>query len=593
MGGAVTTLRLQVGRQALTGNSLIARVVPDVSGIDKQFDYLVPPPLGHRVRPGAVVRVELHGRRVDAWVMTVAESGSSGFSAIAHERMHPILDVADLGVAGELVPLCAWVADRWAGPLRSVLAAATPTRKKARAANPRFGTFAPPEGAVAEAVDASWKGGGAVLRVPPLRSALDAVVSCAARGPVLVLCPTQRMARLGAAALRRRGLTTAEMPDQVDAALAGVDVVIGARSAVLAPCPTLGSVVVIDEHEESYQEERVPTWSAPEVAVERARRASVPVYLVSPVPSTWAVHDRGAEMQVGQENEGWPGVRIVDLSEVPVRGSLMSSELLELVSRSRGSVLCILNTKGGARLVACKSCRALQTCDSCRSTVENADGSLVCRACGAARQAVCGDCGRTSFVALRSGTARLSEELRAASRIPVVEVTSSTEGIGGSAGVYVGTEALLHRVSNAEAVIFLDVDRDLSSPRMSAGREVLASVARAARLVGRNGSVILQTRQPDHPLLRAFADSTLDAWRAQDLATARMLGLPPFVTVAVCSVDGGWETLGVPDVSGIDWSFDDDRLVARGNRDDILSFVDRVRGLAPGRVRVAINPSRI
>jgi len=58
-------------------------------------------------------------------------------------------------------------------------------------------------------------------------AAMSVVIEAAARGSVLVLCPTLRMARLGAASLRRKGLTTAELPDQVDAAIAGVDVVIG------------------------------------------------------------------------------------------------------------------------------------------------------------------------------------------------------------------------------------------------------------------------------------------------------------------------------------------------------------------------------
>ena len=472
MGRAVAPVGLQVGRQALTDSPLIARVVPDVSGIDKQFDYSIPPPLGPRVRPGAVVRVELNGRRVDAWVTAVGSHGDDGFGSVPADRLSPLLDVADLGVEESVVPLCEWVAREWSGPLRNVLSSATPARKRSRGAHPRHGTAPGVDNAVSRAVAGAWGGTGAVLRVPPLVSALDAVVACAGRGPVLVVCPTQRMARLGAAALRRRGLTTAELPDQPEAACAGVDVVIGARSAVLGPCAGMASVVVIDEHEESLHEERVPTWSAPAVAVERARRAGVPVFLVSPVPSALSEAMLGPAVLVDDGTSGWPEVRVVDLNVVPVRGSLLSAALLDAVSDPSGSVLCILNAKGGARLVACKSCRALQSCGSCRSAVGETDGMFVCGACGTRRLAVCDGCGRTAFVAVRSGTTRITGELQAAARLPVVEVTSSTAGT--------------RRPSTGNAVVSPETDSSgPSSGRRSLADEVTALGGMAGGAWGR------------------------------------------------------------------------------------------------------------
>lgn len=565
-----------------------------MSGIDRMFDYSVPPPLGPRVRPGAVVRVELNGRRVDGWVIETGQAGAEGYDLVPHSRLLPLLDVADLGVELPVLPLCTWVSSHWAGPLRNVLASATPVRKKARPTNARHGTFVVPEGAVAEAVAGSWGGGTTVLRIPPAVSALDAVVACAARGSVLVVCPTLRMARLGAASLRRRGLTTAELPDQIDSAIAGVDVVIGARSAVLGHCGGLSSIVVIDEHEESLQEERVPTWSAPAVACERGKSVGVPVFLVSPVPSAAAEKSADRVVAVGAEAGGWPEIRAVDLNEVPVRGSLMSDELLETVADAKGSVLCILNSKGGARLLACKACRSLQTCTACMSTVGVVDDEFTCVACGSTRAAVCGDCGRTAFAAVRSGTTRVTQELSAASRLPVVEVTASTEGVGGSAAVWVGTDALLHRVNSASAVVFLDVDRELAAPRMSTGREVLASVARAARITGRNGRVIIQTRQPGHPLVSALVSQRIDEWRAADAGVARSLGLPPFSSVARCTSAAGWDPAGIAAPLGVEWSVDGDVLVARSaDRSILLGFVSSLRNAKDARVRVEMDPVRL
>lgn len=540
------------------------------------------------------MRVVLNGRRVDAWVVAVGHAGDPDFSVVEAGKLSPLLDVADLGVDEQVVPLAQWVAAHWAGPLRTVLSTATPDRKRARPVHGRRGRATNGQPDVSPQVAALLGSRGGVLRVPPLESAMSVVVQAAARGTVLVLCPTLRMARLGAAYLRRTGLTTAELPDQVDAAIAGVDVVIGARSAVLAPCAGMASIVVVDEHDESYHDERVPTWWAPEIAWERGRRAGVPVLLTSPVPSAAAELLCGPVIDLSAQAGGWPRVRVVNLLDVPVKGSLISEELLTEVRTTASSVLCVLNTKGTARMLACRSCRSLQTCPGCNSAVASVGDVLACPACRAERAAVCQSCGRTALVNVRSGTARLAEELAAAGSLPVVEVTSSTDGVGGGSAVYVGTDALLHRVTSAGTVVFLDIDRDLSAPRMGAGRECLAAVARAARIVGRGGTVIIQTRQPQHPLVVSLASGTVDEYLRADTELARSMGLPPFSTVAVMSADPPIEDRSVPVVPGVEWSNDGERLVARSpDRPALLDFVARVRAATPSRVRVSVNPPRI
>lgn len=538
------------------------------------------------------MRAELNGRRVDGWIVATGPHGSAGFDEVPLDRLSPLLDVAALGVAAEVVGLCGWTAHRWAGPLRNVLRSATPERKRRRPVGAHRGGAAAVDDDAARAFRSLPPGGG-VMEVPPLVSALSVVHAAAGAGTVLVVCPTVRMARLGAASLRRRGLTTAELPAQVDAALAGVDVVIGARSAVLAGCAGLAAIVVIDEHEESFHEERVPTWWAPEVAVERGRAAGIPVVLVSPCPSARAVMLHGEPVRVAA-GSGWPGITVVDLNEVPVGSSLLTGPLLDAVKGSPRSTLCVLNTKGSARMMVCASCRTLQVCPAC-STAEATEGDqLVCPACAHARVSACLDCGRTKMSTVRAGTAKLRDELAANSRLPVREVTAATTDLGGEAQVYVGTEALLHRVSSAGTVVFLDVDRDLSAPRMTSGREVLAAVARASRIVGPSGRIIIQSRQPAHPLLVALASGTTDEWRRADTALARSLGLAPFASVAVITLPDG---AGAPSVTGhpsVQWAPTDSGMLARcTDHAALLAFIDDVRAAVDGRVRVAVNPARV
>ncbi|MFM8530756.1 MAG: primosome assembly protein PriA, partial [Ilumatobacteraceae bacterium] len=98
---------------------MIARVVPDVIGLDKQFDYLVPEEMSAAVRVGTIVRVPLGPRRVRAWVVELLESTDVA-------RLKPLAAVVGLGPDPALVGVCAWAAHRWAGRLRSLLVAASP-----------------------------------------------------------------------------------------------------------------------------------------------------------------------------------------------------------------------------------------------------------------------------------------------------------------------------------------------------------------------------------------------------------------------------------------------------------------------------------
>lgn len=582
---------------------LIASVVPDVSGIDKIFDYLVPPDMAPSVSIGCKVRVTLNGRRVPGWVVALGDVPQA--PDLDAESLLPILAVSGLGVEEELVPLTALVARRFYGPWRAVLSQASAPRVRGRMAHARRGSMrqASPDPVAMAAGDAIDAGGGLVV-VPPVASALSVVSRAAVEGPVVVVCPTQRMAQLGAASLRRKGLTTAVVPDEWEMARAGVDVVIGARSAVFAPCPGVAAVVVIDEHDELLHEERAPTWNARDVAVERAAAAGVPCLLTSPVPSAEALTTHGERIHLARCARTWPRIEVVDLDEVPVAGSLLGSTMLAaLADRSRTSV-CVLNTKGAARVVVCRSCRAAQACRGCSAllTLDESD-SLCCPRCGLDHGQVCTACGRTSFLVVRGGIAQLARQLRDSLGIDPIEVSADTDTTGSAGSVYVGTEALLHRMARVDTVVFADIDRDLGVPRMTAAREVLALLVRAARLVGEEGTIIVQTRRPDHPVMAALASndvsSALMQWQHHDLAQREMFSLPPFARLvrigvaAGTAVPGAAESNGLDAIEGVDVArFGDQLMVKSSSSASMDAAVATVRAVLGQAARVHADPQR-
>lgn len=260
--------------------ALVARVLPDVTGLDKEFDYLVPDSMVSSLQVGDLVRVELHGRRVGGWVLATSPTVAPG---LALEDLKPIAKITGRGPDAALIELASWAMVRWAARrLRPLMVAASPHRAVVELPSDRRTGTAP--GPSSPATTNLLEDGGGVLRLPPTADPMPSILSAAALGPTLVVVPEHAPASLLAIRLRRAGLSVAEVPGAWAQAAAGADVVIGTRSAAWAPCRDLAAAVVLDEHDEALQEERTPTWHARDVVVERCRRAGAPFVLVSAPP---------------------------------------------------------------------------------------------------------------------------------------------------------------------------------------------------------------------------------------------------------------------------------------------------------------------
>jgi primosomal protein N' (replication factor Y) (superfamily II helicase) len=571
---------------------VVARVVPDVLGIDKSFDYEVPGRLADQPAIGDLVRVDLHGRRVGGWIVELDPVD-------AHlEGLKPIAKWSSRGPDRDLVDLAAWSATRWAGRRRNFLAAASPPRNVERVpATRRTGAVVEPRSPASTAI---LESGGGVLRLPPTSDPMPAILSAAAIGPALVVVPGVDQAILLASRLRRSGLTVALAPSDWPAAAGGVDVVIGSRVAAWAPCPGLASAVVVDEHDEALQDEGSPTWHARDVVVERCRRLGVPALLVSPCPTLTAIEWRPVTRPPHErERRGWPIVDVIDRTdEEPWKRSLVTSELIRHLRDHDRRVVCISNTTGRARLLACRQCRELTRCERCDAAVVQVDdGSLVCLRCDAVRPPVCLSCGAGRFANLRPGVSRLREELEAAANRPAVLVTGEGPERPSDAGVYVGTEAALHRVDRADTVAFLDFDRELLAPRYRAAEQAMALLVRAARLVGprdRGGRILVQTFLPRHDVVQAalLADPgrIVDGERER----RRLLGLPPYGAYAEISGAGSDEFVASLDTgTEVTVAGGDQQYVARAadwmELGRVLSSGERPSG---SRMRIAVDPPR-
>jgi primosomal protein N' (replication factor Y) len=585
----------------------VVRVLPVVAGIDKEFDYRVPDALVAGVRVGSVVRVDLAGRRVAAWVV------ADELDPPDDRPLRPVLRVTGWGPEPGLVALAGWAAWRWAGRRAALLGTATADRSVAALPAPALRPPAPPHpGILPDTTEAALSDLGGpdpcLLRLPPASDPTATVARLAQRGPTLVVLPSAHRAAVLARRLRVAGADVALLPGDWAQARAGAGVVVGTRAAAWAPCPGLAAAVVIDGHDEALVQEQAPTWDAVGVVAERARRAGVPCVVTSPCPGVELLAaTRVVVPRPDVERAGWSVLDVVDRRGDDPRQGLYSRAVVDAVRRP-GRVLCVLNRVGRARLLACAACGSVADCERCGAAVGSVNpDELVCPRCGLTRPVVCRACHSTRIKHLRIGVDRAREELEALSGRTVGEVTGAASS-DTDAEVVVGTEAVLHRSGRADTVVFLDFDQHLLAARYRAHEEALALLARASRLTGGRrsgpdrpaGRVLVQTRQPGHPVLAAAAAGDPGRLVPAEVALRRQLGLPPASAlarvsgpaagdyVAALRLDQGQDRPSV-EVLGPDggrWLI---RAPGPSQLADVLAGVRR----PAGRLRIEVDPRRL
>lgn len=608
----------------------VCRVSVDVLAVERLFDYTVPEALAGIVGVGTIVRVNLGGRRVRAWVVE-----DDVVSEAAAEKLRPLLAAVSAGPPPEIVELTAWAAHRFAGPRLPLLRAASPAAIVRPSPAPERAVPSPAGSSARGSPDELAADAGrrsvACVRWPPAADSRDFLAGLLApEGSTVVVVPEGRLGGL-AAGLRSTGATVVpwfvegrprDRARAWDRARQGNCVVLGGRSAVLAPVPDLAAVVITDDGSEALKEERSPTWHARDLAAERTRRKGARLTIVSPIPPLEApgpllVPSRTAE------RAGWPITEVVDRRREPPGLGLWSSRAvaaLRAAAQSETRAVCVLNRKGRARLLACAACGELVRCERCEAAVGEADrladgmALLACARCRATRPRVCARCDSTKLKVLRSGVTKLREELAALlPGVGVAMVDAATVELPGEP-VLIGTEAVLHRVpphpaGSTAVVVFLDFDAELLAPRFRAGEQALWLLVRAARLVGprdAGGRVLVQTRLPRHEVLDAAVRADPGLLADAEGPRRKLLELPPYAALARLTGDpaalaAAAATLraagqGIAVSSGPGGHGSGDAVLVRAPTSDRLAdglAAAFAAGRPLGRLRAEVDPLRV
>lgn len=585
-------------------------MLPEPARIGRAFDYVVPDSMDGPLRVGSMVRIILAGRPVGGWVLDCDVTPPEGITP------QPIRKITGYGPPAEVIELCRWAAHRWSGRLATFLGTASPDRAvralpEVPAARAPVSSADSNPDAHADAVVEGLRHPVATLRLPPAVDPVPAIIAAlharSDHGSGLIVVPTLADVARITLELRRAGIHAVRLDRAWAAAAAGGVTVVGTRAAAFSPQPDVGLAVVIDEHDESLQEEGSPSWHAREVLVERCRRRAAPLLMVSPAPSQEAMA-LGPIVTVSRsaERAGWPPLDVLDLRSADPRSGLFPERVVA-AARAADRPVFVLNRTGRSRLSVCRNCGSTASCERCdAAAIRQQDHGFTCPRCAAVRPEVCLSCRGTSFANLRMGVTRVAEEAEALLGVPVAEAAGSTGGRDRlpTAGPLVGTEAVLHRAGTADLVVFLDFDQELLAPRYRASEQALALLARGARLVGTRaagGRIIVPTRMPDHVVLRAavMADPALAS--DQERKVRAMLGNPP--SGAIAEVAGQAAPAYVERLRRVIESDEmprarvlnptDDLWLVRADDvailSDLLSLVER----PPGRLRLRLNPNRL
>lgn len=340
-------------------------------------------------------------------------------------------------------------------------------------------------------------------------------------------------------------------------------VLVGTRSAVLAPLPSLGVIVVDEEHDSSFKQTEGLPYSARDVAVKRAQMLAIPVVLGSATPSMATVENaagaRYRHLRLPRRAGGasLPTFRIADIRGARLDRGLCAESHHAIASHlaAGNQTLVFINRRGYAPVLLCGRCAWRARCSHCEvnMTFHAKPRQLRCHQCDArqAAPAACPACGEAALALVGSGTQRAEEALSERHPgVPVVRIDRDTAGSvrqleadfrrlrGGEPAILVGTQLLAkgHHLPAVTLVVVLDADYGFLAPDFSAPERTAALIVQVAGRAGRAqrpGEVLIQSFDPHNANLQALIRKGYPGFLAAERRIRAAASMPPFTGMAL------------------------------------------------------------
>lgn len=576
----------------MTNKQILRLALP--TPLRRLFDYLPPQPIDLKsLIPGVRVRLPFQKRTLIGLLIEVANDTSVPYEKL--KSAIEILDEQPL-LTPDVYKICQWAADYYHYSLGEVLMAALPTllrKGQALPAIPDNALFMSPEkplNAVLELNDGQQHAVDAITKSQNKFQVfmLDGVTgsgktevylrsienSLQANQQVLVLVPEISLTPQTIERFRSRfavpiaalhsSLSDKERLQAWYAAKLGIaKIVIGTRSAIFTSFENLGLIIIDEEHDGSFKQQDRFRYHARDLGIMRASMLQIPIVLGSATPSLESVlnmkRERYAHLPLPTRagNAIMPTYQLIDLRHEKIEEGL-SQALLQAVNehlQKNNQVMLFLNRRGYAPVLYCTQCGWIAECQRCdaRMVYHRSPEKLHCHHCDAQKKMPdnCKKCNATNLEPIGLGTQRLEQILKNHfPEVPIIRVDRDStrkknalnnllDQIHASPkAILMGTQMLAkgHHFPNVTLVGIVDADNGLFSADFRAAEQMgqlLLQVSGRAGRADKPGTVLIQTKQPDHRLLQTLITDGYAAFATQLLIEREQAVLPPYSYFAV------------------------------------------------------------
>ena len=587
--------------------ALYADLIIDISqsNLDRPFCYRIPEELTEKVSVGSVVEVPFgkgNSKRT-GYVIGITDQ-----AAIEEDRIKDILSAPDrnLNVEGKLIKLAEWMKQKYNSTMITALKTVMPVKEKVRErktdidSRENIPVFEPVEALEEEQINVindfindlnADKTHTYLLHGVTGSGKTEVYIKMAEevikRGKdVIVLVPEialtfQTVARFSSyfqdsIAILNSKLSKGEKYREFVKVREGeTHIMIGPRSALFAPFPNLGLIIIDEEHDISYKSEKTPKYHAREVAIEGAGLEGASVVLGSATPSisSYRKAELGEYKLYSLKNRvkgaTLPEVEIVDLREELRMGnrSIISNSLYEKLKNAfdrKEQAMLFINRRGYNSFVSCRECGEVVKCPRCDVSLSlHGNSKLMCHYCGYVQPMVnsCPKCSSKLIGGYGTGTEKLEEEIN--KLFPKVKTlrmdkdTTARKGAHGriiakfregKADCLIGTQMIVkgHDFPKVTVVGNILADMGLFDTDYESAERTFDLITQAAGRAGRDkaqGNVVVQTYQPDNYAIKTAASQDYEAFYKYEMAYREMLRFPPVYELLGIMVSSGDEQL--------------------------------------------------